>query len=322
MLEMLGLSPGALTVYQAILAHPTNGVDALPAHTSLTVAQVAEALDELADLALLTPSPNADGGLRPVRPEVGLTALLARAEADAAAQQAQIEATRAAIAAIAAEHHYGRESVVRLEGLDAVRTRLEELQALTVTECLSLNPGGAHRPDALAAGRHLNQEALERGVAIRAVCRDSFRNDADTLAYARWLTDLGGQMRTTPTVSMPLVIIDRVTAIVPLDPTNPRAGALEVTSPGILAALCALFEQAWAAATPFGDLPAADEHGCTPTERALLTLIATGHTDVATAHKLGVSLRTVRRTISDLMHRLNASSRFQAGVNATKNGWI
>ena len=35
-----------------------------------------------------------------------------------------------------------------------------------------------------------------------------------------------------------------------------------------------------------------------------------------------VSLRTVRRMMSDLMERLAAQSRFQAGVNAAKRGWI
>ncbi|PYC77445.1 helix-turn-helix transcriptional regulator [Streptomyces tateyamensis] len=323
MLEMLGVSQGAEAVYRAMLGQPDHGVEELATDTGLTSDQVRTSLNELADLALLRPSAH-QGALRPVSPQVGLAALLAAAEAETAIRQAQLEATRAAIASIAAEHEVGRDGNTgqRLEGLDQVRIRLEELQQLTQTECLSLNPGGAHLPDARDAAKPLNQQALERGVVIRAVCRESFRNDADTLAYARWMTNLGGQMRTVPAVPMPLVIVDRKVAILPLDPTDARVGALEVHSPGVLAAVCALFEQIWTAGTPFGQSAPIDAHGCTPMERKLLEIISDGHTDEVAARNLGISLRTVRRMMADLMVRLDAVSRFQAGVNATRHGWL
>ncbi|MGW7456587.1 LuxR C-terminal-related transcriptional regulator [Streptomyces sp. NPDC054797] len=292
--------------------------------TGLDEKEIRGALDELAALALLKPSGQTGAGLRPVSPEVGLATLLASAEAEIAERQARVESARAEIAAISAAHVGTRlsDSATRLEGLDAIRTRLEQLQRTTHFECLSLNPGGAHRPDARSAATPLNEEALRRGVVIRAVCRDSFRNDPDTLAYARWLTEHGGQMRTIPTVPIQMIIIDRRVAIIPVDPENPRAEALEILSPGMVTALCALFEQCWSAGTPFGALPRPDPNGCTPTERALLTLAAAGDTDEAAARTLSVSPRTVSRMMSNLMERLDAVSRFQAGVNATRRGWL
>ncbi|WP_232247287.1 helix-turn-helix domain-containing protein [Kitasatospora azatica] len=317
------MSSRAEAVYRAMLGGPDHGVDDLATDTGLPVTEVRTALNELADLALLRPSAHRSG-LRAVSPQVGLAALLAAAEAESAARQAQIEATRAAIASIAAEHEHGPDGdgARRLEGLDTVRFRLEELQQLTEFECLSLNPGGAHLPDARDAAKPLNQQALERGVVIRAVCRESFRNDTDTLAYARWMTGLGGQMRTVPAVPMPLVIVDRKVAILPIDPSDARVGALEVHSQGMLAAVCALFEQIWVTGTPFGQQAPTDSHGCTPMERKLLEIISDGHTDEVAARNLGISLRTVRRMMADLMDRLDAASRFQAGVNATKRGWL
>ncbi|MCX4783668.1 helix-turn-helix transcriptional regulator [Streptomyces sp. NBC_01264] len=297
---------------------------ALSQDTGLAEAEIRGAFDELAALALLKPSDECGGKLRPVSPEVGLATLLASAEADVAARQARVETIRAEIAAIAAEHHSTQlfDSATRLQGLDAVRARLEELQRTTEFECLSLNPGGAHRPDARSAATPLNEQALDRGVTIRAVCRESFRNDPDTLAYAHWLTEHGSQMRTLPTVPIQMIIIDRRTALLPLDPADPRAGALEVQSPGIISALCALFEQCWSAGTVFGEQPETDRNGCTPIERTLLAMVASGDTDESAARKLGVSLRTVRRMMSNLMERLEAASRFQAGVNATRRGWL
>ncbi|GIG62991.1 transcriptional regulator [Longispora fulva] len=324
MLEILGLSDPTARVYQAMLSHPGRGVAVLAEVAELTEAQVRAALNELADLELLRPQ--LDGTQRPVSPEIGLTALLAAAESEVADKQRQIEATRAAIAAIATEHEAHRaqssDSAIRLEGLVAVRARLEELSVLAREECLSLNPGGAHRPDARSASAPLNQQALERGVRIQTVCRDSFRNDLATLAYARWLTNLGGQMRTVPTVPMPLIIIDRRIAVLPIDPVDPTIGALEVTSPGILAASCALFDHLWSTGTPFATAVTTDEQGLTPQERTLLELADAGHTDESAARKLGVSARTVKRAMAELMERLRATSRFQAGANAARRGWI
>ncbi|MEU1289953.1 LuxR C-terminal-related transcriptional regulator [Kitasatospora sp. NPDC005856] len=326
MLELLGLSSLSERLYQAVLVDPARSVAELARDTGMTDQEIRSALDELADLALIKPSSQVDGALWPVSPAVGLSALLAAAEDEAAARQRKIEATRATIAALAAQHEEHRlhraDAVVRLDGLDSVRSRLEELAANAVTECLSLNPGGADRPDARAASAQLNEQALRRGVSIKAICRESFRNDADTLAHARWLTDLGGEMRTVPIVPIPLVIVDRAVAIVPVDPAEPRRGALELDSPGQLAVACALFDQLWSAATPFGSSVPVDGQGLTSTERTLLELAAAGHTDEAAGRKLGVSARTVKRQMADLMARLGAESRFQAGVRAAHRGWL
>lgn len=57
-------------------------------------------------------------------------------------------------------------------------------------------------------------------------------------------------------------------------------------------------------------------------EQALLRLMAKGLKDEAIARDLGVSPRTLRRLIADLMRRLDCESRFQAGVEATARGWL
>jgi len=46
--------------------------------------------------------------------------------------------------------------------------------------------------------------------------------------------------------------------------------------------------------------------------------MARGFTDEVLARKLGMSLRTCRRHIAALMHDLDAVSRFQAGVRASR----
>ncbi|MEU1685446.1 helix-turn-helix transcriptional regulator [Micromonospora sp. NPDC005707] len=323
MFDLLGLSAQHEMVYRTMLQRPDLNVAGLAECLAVSPDQVREALDVLADLALVRLDDRGDQ-VRAMRPQAGLMALLAKVEADVAVRQRQVEATRAAIVAIASAHDdRNRAGEGRiLEGVDSVRERLAELAHSARDECLSFTTGRAQSPDTMQAEGPLNQVALQRGVVIRNVYQESFRNDPATLAHARWMASTGGQSRTAPTLPMRLVIVDRKTALVPIDPEDSRRGALELHSPGVIAGLVALFEQVWQSATPFGEQGALDERGLSPQENALLRLLAGGHTDESAARKMAISLRSVQRMMTSLTERLNAASRFQAGVQASRNGWV
>ncbi|MFD9124690.1 LuxR C-terminal-related transcriptional regulator [Kitasatospora sp. NPDC059571] len=312
------------SVYRTLLGEPDWGVERIAAELHLSEAEVRGALDELLELTLLRPAADSSA-LRAVSPEVGLTRLLARNQNQLLFRQQQLESARTAIAAISAEYVDRRpddEMVLRLDSLEAVRDRLEELAATATEECLSLMRGGAVRPDSIQAGKHPNQLALERGVVIRSIFQDSFRNDPDTLRYARWLADLGGLTRTVPLLPMRLVIVDRSIALVPTDPVDGRRGALELHGAALIQPLCALFDELWRSGADFGQPAPRDDQDLTGSERALLQLLGQGHTDESAGRKLGLSLRTVRRMMQDLMNRLGAESRFQAGAQAARKDWL
>ena len=120
----------------------------------------------------------------------------------------------------------------------------------------------------------------------------------------------------------PLRTFSGSTAVVPLDPDNPRQGAVLLHSPGVIAALHALFEQVWEQAKPLGEVAHRDSRGLSDQERQLLRLLAGGLTDERAAQRLGVSLRTIRRMMSDLMTRMDSRSRFQAGIKVSALGWL
>jgi DNA-binding CsgD family transcriptional regulator/sugar-specific transcriptional regulator TrmB len=326
MLEPLGLEPHVEAIYRLVLENPAMGPEELAAGLRVQLSEVHDALDRLADLHLLLPAGDGSNRLRPVSPDVGLTALLARSEVELNARQRQIEATRSAVAALASQYRadaeYAPEVVHQLVGLDAVRKRLSDLAESARVECLSFFPGGAQMPDTMEASKPLDQQALERGVDLRTLYQDSFRNDPETLKYVRWLGGLGGRTRTVPSLPMLMVIVDSEVALVPLDPDDGRRGALELRSPGAVTAMRTLFEQFWSVATPWDEVSPPNENGLSARDQELLRLLATGHTDEAIARKFGVSLRTVRRAASDLMSRLGARSRFEAGVLATRSGWL
>ncbi|MFI5530531.1 LuxR C-terminal-related transcriptional regulator [Kitasatospora sp. NPDC051853] len=328
MLELLGLDPTAEAVYRELLAHPEGGLAELCARLALSEPVVRDALDRLADLTLLRASRDRPGQLRPVSPERGLELILRRQEEELARRQQELTLGRAAAARAVAEYAdlrpgSGTVQAERLQGLDAIQAKLEVLTEGLTEECLSVMPGGAQSAASLEASRPLDQDAMARGVRLLTLYQDSVRNDLPTFLYAQWMAGLGGQVRTAPMLPPRLLVFDRRVAVVPIDPADTRAGALCTTEPGLVASLVALFEQAWDTATPLGADPASDrETGLNPAERELLRLLATGLTDEAAGKRLGVSLRTVRRQMAALMERLDAASRFEAGLKAAQRGWL
>lgn len=63
------------------------------------------------------------------------------------------------------------------------------------------------------------------------------------------------------------------------------------------------------------DVPHLDTDG-----RVILEALGSGLTDSSAAKRLGVSLRTYRRRVAELMAKLEADSRFQAGLRAGELG--
>jgi hypothetical protein len=98
------------------------------------------------------------------------------------------------------------------------------------------------------------------------------------------------------------------------------ARRIVVREPALVGALGALFESLWerAMAVPGMDL-GFDPGG---QRRLLLHQLTRGAKDEQIARTLGVSLRTVRRRVAEIMDDLGAESRFQAGVEAVRRGWL
>ncbi|MBR7838931.1 LuxR family transcriptional regulator [Actinospica durhamensis] len=328
MLELLGLDVVGQAVYQEILAEPEFGVVELCESLGLTEHQVRAALDQLADLALVRTSRDRPGTLHAVDPQAGFEAILRRQEEDLARRQQELAVGKAAAAHALAQFAHlrpntSRDGATRLIGLDAVQARIEQLARDVRSELCSVTPGAALPAQTLELGRPVDALMLERGITLQVLYQDAVRNSTATFAYAQWMTEQGAQVRTAPLLPPRLLIFDREYALVPIDPSDPAAGALCTREPGMLASLIALFEQAWNTAIPLGaDKTPDGATGLTSTERTLLTLLAGGMTDEAAAKRLGVSLRTVRRQMAGLMERLNASSRFEAGLKAAQRGWL
>ncbi|MEU4408102.1 helix-turn-helix transcriptional regulator [Streptosporangium sp. NPDC023963] len=312
------------SIYRLVLTQKEWGISEIAAKLGIPETHVRSTIDRLVDLSLLRRS---SGALRPGSPSVAFHSLLQRQRTDLLRRQEEFVAAEHAVNRLIDEYSElcavgARDECDRLESVEAVRARIETLARWASSECLSFMPGGAQSSESLEASRPLDDMLLERGVDVRTVYLDSACNDASTLTYARWLTERGGKVRTAPTLPLRMVIFDRGLALVPLDPQHSGKGAVEICGEGIITALIALFEQVWASATPFGTVRNRCQDDITRQEQELLRLLAQGLTDEAASKKLGIGLRTHRRMVADLMDRLGARSRFEAGVKATEKGWL
>ncbi|MGV9878489.1 LuxR C-terminal-related transcriptional regulator [Streptomyces sp. NPDC003006] len=327
-LDALGLDDTCAHVYKALLAQPQANLDELRGILGLSEAELGDSLDRLSGLALIRPCLEEPHIFRAVDPELGIQALIAQQQERLVAEQQRVERLRAAATRLAADFAASRPrksvaDVEQLEGIEEIRDRIHVLVREVKAEVMTFAPGGAQSAASMDAAKPQDEELLGRGVRMRTLYLDSVRNSPATVAYAKWLTEVGGEVRTTPSLPIRLMILDSDVAIVPVNGENSAAGALVLGADGMLTALCALFDSLWEKATPLGGAARdRDEDGLTPQEAEVLKMLAHGLTDEAVAKRLGVSPRTARRIAADLMEKLGARSRFQAGARAVAKGWL
>ena len=195
----------------------------------------------------------------------------------------------------------------------------------TIYAAMIAGPGAVPAPQASGGwpAAAVLDDALATGIRLRALYHDSACDNLEVAAQMTGLAASGALVRTAPSVPPVLMICDQQAALIPLEPADPGTGAVHVREPAIAAALADTFASTWQAATPpAGTHPPAGPAGLTASDRALLVLLADGLTDDATARRLGISARTVRRQVAALMGKLEEASRFQAGHKTDERGWL
>ncbi|WP_051451342.1 LuxR C-terminal-related transcriptional regulator [Actinospica robiniae] len=328
-LQALGLDPVSIQVYLAM--HSTPGADAeqLAEKLRLQVAEVIDALDDLADLTLLRPGLAPNGRLRPVSIERAMHTLLRQQSDQLTAQADALRSLQSAMDEMVTQSvgsNVLREvDVEAVSGAEMIQTRIEATFVHAQESVYSMLDGGPLRKETLDAARQVDQETLERGLRVRALYQSSIRGDRRTMDYIHWLTELGAEVRVAPVIPMRIILIDRTAAVVGHVQKSLPYEMFVIREPGILSPLHEYFKLSWAAAEPLMQpdvKEASPEAPPTSQELALLQLLASGSIDEAAAKKLGMSVRSVRRIMADLMERLGATSRFEAGHKATKRGWL
>jgi DNA-binding CsgD family transcriptional regulator len=325
--EFLDGATDAGVVYQLMVAVADATITDVGLRLGWPADRVDRALDQLRHLSLIRRSSETPSEFRLVSPAVGLAPLLAETEAALVKHELSVADSRTAAARLIAEYakvHETRrfESAQELIGLDMIQLSAEELARNCISEVMAFTPGGSQTQEHMNASRPQDQALLERGIRFRILYLDSIINDPPTVAYALWLKEMGGVVRTIPCLPARMAIYDRRIAVVAPDPEQNGNRAVLVHGTGLLPALCALFDQSWMSSLELGAPRQRDQGGLTAQEREILRLLADGCTDSVVARKLGISVRTAQRLVTELASRLGARSRFQIGMRALEAGWL
>jgi DNA-binding NarL/FixJ family response regulator len=162
---------------------------------------------------------------------------------------------------------------------------------------------------------------IATGVQMRKLYNPAAVADPTDAAHLRDIAAAGVRVRICPTtLAHETIIIDRRVAIVAgAQVTGVREYSV-IMAPDVVAGVRSLFLATWAGATDLADYlpsaaPVVDEQGL-----AILRLLSAGQKDEAAARSMGVSVRTYRRRVAELMALLGAESRFQAGERARALG--
>jgi DNA-binding CsgD family transcriptional regulator len=328
-LGALGLDNICVQVYLMMHSAPEANADQLADQLGIETSEVVDALDELSDLTLLRPGLSPSQKLRPVSIERAIHTLIRQQSEQLKIQSGSLSMLQSAMKELlesrpTREDGFGHSDVETLTGAEPMQSMVERLMFRATESIWSTNTGRPMSPEVLEAARPFDEEVAGRGVPGQSLYQNSVLSDRRNLDYARWLSSLGAEIRSAPVVPIRMTIIDRsVATILHRQPQLPLE-MFVVREPALVIPLVELYEMSWAAATPIDapDPKQAEEREPTQQELGLLRLLASGSTDEAAAKKLGVSVRTVRRIMAELMDQLEASSRFEAGHKATQRGWL
>ena len=175
------------------------------------------------------------------------------------------------------------------------------------------------------AGWNLELPPPPTAVRVRAIYEIEHVRRHGGVPWLRAARAAGHELRIAPDLPTSTAIVDRSTVVLDLDGPHDQAGTpsqgVAVGSTLVVGAFLELFELLWRRAVPWLD-PGEGDKVLSPLEHRIAAKLAMGRTDEEIAEHLGMSVRTVRRHVAGVMDRLQAGTRFAAGVAAARAGLL
>lgn len=319
-LDVWGLDEGAEAVYRALLRNPERDAAWFADHLERPTAEVSRELAGLVHVGLA----RRHGALFSAGPPATTLHPLVNSELqDLDRRRAQLDEVRASLASFAADHFVGRSrswAEVPFELLSDAESfvAVEDLQRSTRGEVVSCHPVTDIAVDSPPYTLVLERQ-LAAGRPMRGLYPSDIVDDPDRLSYVRHWADAGEQVRVTPVLPPQIAAFgDEVALVSTVWGNGAPGGRILVRAPALVALVKDLFDRYWERATPL----ASTESGGRDERTEILDGLMLGAKDETIARQLGVSLRTVRRRVADLMDELGATTRFQAGMEAVRRGLL
>ena len=319
-LGVVGFSAQEESVYRTVLRNSGGLLSELAVLAGLPVAEMRDHLAKLAGAGLVDLR-----GDRVVAhaPQEALARLVDAESRRVQTRHQQLNAVRDLMPSLSADHlasslPEGTQVTIQVvEGGDIVHL-VRQLSSASSGDLLWLRPD----PWTVAPGREIDDwviELMRSGRRSRAVYGVEVLRRAPEIVQAR--AEAGEVVRIMGRVPTRMAVLGGTAALIAekFGVVNDRRLVLRQHS--MVAALTLMFEGVWERATPVPGLSGEKDEGHDD-RRQLLAQLAGGAKDEQVARALGLSVRTVRRRVADLLDQLGAESRFAAGVEAARRGWL
>lgn len=320
MFEGIGLTEDEESFYCSLLSQSAlpraELAGLLPGWTPERTATVVETLLEKGLIMVLAGPP---ARYRAITPDVAIEALCQQ-------RISSVQRAQQVIPDLMKQFWIGRQREVAADFVeilagsrDAIVQRVWQIQ-----QAVERSVRGLDRPPYASDPAEFNpgeEERLARGVSYQVIYDQVVVETPERWPAIERGLALGEQARVLPGLPIKLTLFDDLAATLPIvSASGDVTGAIVVHRSPLLDGLSALFDAYWAQAVPLTpdwpgqDRPPADGADARSRADRLVTLLSAGMTDEAIRRTLGVSSSTVQRSVSDLLRRLGARTRFQAGL--------
>ena len=206
----------------------------------------------------------------------------------------------------------GASPVLELRGYANINRFIQAAVGDAQKELLTAQPSGARSAATLEVAIERDIRALSRGIAMRTLYQHSARRSTATREYVERVTAHGAEVRTLDEFFNRLIVVDQTMAIVP--GAEGTHVAVVIHDRSLVAYLVDIFERYWERAHDYSDRHldtardiADDVHNMT------VRMLVEGHSDNASAKRMGVSARTFAGYVAALKEEYGADTRFQLG---------
>ncbi|MGI9155607.1 MAG: LuxR family transcriptional regulator [Marmoricola sp.] len=205
-----------------------------------------------------------------------------------------------------------RHPVTEIRGVANINRYLSAAVEEAQSELLTAQPTSDRSMAALAVAVQRDIRAVQRGVNMSTLYQHSARRSVAIKEYVDQMSPYGAQVRTLEEFFNRMIVVDRAVAIVPGKEVNQVAIAIH--EPALVAYLVDIFERYWERARPFDDRAESTTRNIAEDVRNMtLRMLVEGHSDPASAKRVGVSTRTYAGYISSLKDEYGVQTRFQLG---------
>ena len=320
-LSVLGFTVDREELYRVVLRNSGCTVDDLGTLTGRPQRAVEEELGPLVAAGLVDVR---DDTVVALPPERALARLIGDETRRLQSMEEQLDAARSLLPSLSAEHLSSQApkgdpvAAELVEDRDVVAL-IRSVTARSTGDLLWMRPDQWRYADGQATDAWV-RDLLRAGRRSRAIYPARALEEAPDVIRAR--ARAGEHVRILAEVPCRVAVLGDGAALLPQEMGTGPGRVLVIRQQAMVEALRLLFASLWDRAMPVPGLDGRGAGDGGEDRQLLLDQLARGAKDEQIARVLGLSLRTVRRRVADVMEELGADSRFQAGVEAVRRGWV